>query len=376
MNPDISLINLYHLAAMATLFSGLTLALLLGFAKRAEQTANLFLSLALAVIVLKTGGVTLLFLPALGPLLYFYVRQLTCPDRQFHWKDILHFCPLFVGFLMPAWLILISVIIYLFLSHRLIENFYRRLRPVLMDRPRYAFRRLDRALLLLGLACVLTLFSDTFYLVAALVLIGMAVEVILKPDSHLQLTMPITDRANMKEKGRRLKEAVAANRLYEDAELTLATLAEKLKIHPHDLSRIINMGLEKNFNDFINEFRVREIARKMRDPAFDRLTLLGIAYECGFNSKTTFNRVFKEMTGKTPTEYKNNLEKDVSTHKMALQSQIRPVILRSNSHYMFKNYFKTTFRNLATKQGLFIHQHCRFKHWLGLRHAYYAVCKR
>jgi len=358
MNPYNSLIDLYAIVAMATLFSGLTLALLLGFAKRAEQTANLFLSSALVAIVLKTAGVAPVFLPALGPLLYFYVRRLTSPGRRFHRKDIFHFCPLFVGFLMPAWLVVTSVIIYLYLSHRLIEDFYRRLRLVLMDRPRYAFRRLDKALLLLGLFCASALFSDTFYFAVAFVLMGMTVDIILKPDSNLQLTLPITDRANAKEKGRRLKEAVATSRLYEDAELTLATLAEKLKMHPHDLSRIINMGLEKNFSDFINEFRVREIARKMRDPAFDRLTMLGIAYESGFNSKTTFNRVFKEMTGKTPTEYKNSLKKDVPIHIMALRSQLPPVILRSeprqkwayeklNSHYMFKNHFKTAFRNLA-----------------------------
>ncbi len=127
MNSQLFFIKLYDLAAMATLFSGLTLALLLAFAKRVEQTANLFLSLALTLIVLKTGGVTHFFLPALGPLLYFYVRQLTRPDQRFHWKDILHFCPLLVGFLMPAWLVLISVVIYLFLAQRVIENFYRRL---------------------------------------------------------------------------------------------------------------------------------------------------------------------------------------------------------------------------------------------------------
>ena len=307
---------------MGTLFAGLTLALLLGFAKRAGRTANLFLSSALAVIVLKTGGLTPLFLPALGPLLYFYVRQLTCPDQRFRRKDMLHFCPLLVGYWMPAWLVLISVIIYLYLSHRLIQDFYRRLRPVLMDRPRFAFRRLDRALLLLGLFCMLSLFNDAFCLAVAFVLIGMAAEAMLKPDSSVQLTMPITDRSDAKEKGRRLKEAVAANRLYEDAELTLTTLAVKLMIHPHDLSRIINIGLEKNFSDFINEFRVREVARKMQDPAYDRLTLLGIAYESGFNSKRTFNRVFKEMTGKTPVEYKNSLKKEVPIDKLALLSRI------------------------------------------------------
>jgi putative ABC transport system permease protein len=71
LRPYFFHISLYDLASLGTLFSGLTVALLLGFAKKISQTANLFLSLALAVIVLKTGGITPLLLPALGPLLYF-----------------------------------------------------------------------------------------------------------------------------------------------------------------------------------------------------------------------------------------------------------------------------------------------------------------
>ena len=345
----------------AILFSGLTLALLLGFAKKVSQKANLFLGLALIVIVLKTAGVTPLLLPALGPLLFFHVRQLTCPDRRFRGKDLLHFCPLLVGYWMPAWLVLISVIIYLYLSHRLIEDFYRKLQPVLMDRPRFAFRRLDRTLLGLGLCCGLAFFGDPFFLTVALIAIGMAVEALLKPDNGVQLTMPKTDSLDAREKGRRLREVVAANRLYEDAELTLATLAGKLQIHPHELSRIINMGLEKNFSDFINEFRVRDIARKMEDPANDRVTLLGIAYESGFNSKTTFNRVFKEMTGKTPAEYKNSLKKEVPNDKSGLRSRIRPVILRSGSlpywvseipkrNSMIRNYLKIAYRQLRKQK--------------------------
>ena len=354
-------ISLYDQASIGTLFAGLTVALLLGFAKRVNQTANLFLSSALAVMVLKTGGLTPFFLPALGPLLYFYVRQLTCPDRQFGRKDMLHFCPLVLGYWAPAWLVLISVIIYLYLSHRLIEDFYRRLRPVLMDRPRFAFRRLDGALLLLGFLCVLSLFSGVFYLTIAFVMIGMATEAMLKPDISVQLTTPITDRSDAREKGRRLKEVVAVNCLYGDAELTLTTLAVKLSIHPHDLSRIINVGLEKNFSDFINEFRVREVARKMQDPVYDRLTLLGIAYESGFNSQRTFHRVFKEMTGKTPLEYKNSLKKELPIDKLAPLQPLRPVILRSESppnwaatklkrNYMLKNYFKIFIRQLQRQK--------------------------
>lgn len=363
LNPDIFHINLYHVAAMATLFSGFTLALLLAFAKREGQTANLFLSAALAVIVLKTGGLSPLFLPALGPLLYFYVRRMTSPNLEFARKDILHFSPLLVAYWMPDWLMLISVVIYLYLSHRLIQHFYSRLQPLLMDRPRFAFRRLDKALQLLGLLCMLWLFNDTLSFAVAFVLIGMAAEVILKLDSNTQLTTPITDRYDAKEKSRRLKEAVAVKRLYEDSELTLATLAVKLNIHPHDLSRIINVGMEKNFSDFINEFRVRETARKMQDPAHDQLTLLGIAYESGFNSQRTFNRVFKEMTGKTPVEYKNGLKKELPNDKLAISSHLPLVILRSgsspnwapvklNRNYMFRNYLKIAWRNLINNKVL------------------------
>jgi len=356
LNPHIFHITLYDAVSLGIIFTGLTLALLLALAKRLGQKDNLFLSLALVVIVLKSGGLVPFLLPALGPLVYFYVRQLTCPEQQFRRKDMLHFCSLFVAFWMPVWPILISIIIYLYLSHRLIEAFYSRLRPVLMDRPRFAFRQLDRTLALLGLLCVLWMFYDIFSFAVAFILIIMAGETILKPDGDIQLTMPITDRSDAREKGRRLKEAVAANRLFEDAELTLTTLALKLNIHPHDLSRIINTGLEKNFNDFINEFRVREIARKMQDPAFDHITLLGIAYESGFNSQRTFNRVFKEMTGRTPVEYKNSLKKELPNDKLASLARIRPVILhrdsipkwsheKLNRTVMFKNYFKIAFRN-------------------------------
>jgi putative ABC transport system permease protein len=363
LNSDIFHINLYLLVALATLFSGFTLALLLALAKRESQKANLFLSAALVVIVLKTGELTPMFLPALGPLLYFYVRQLTSPNLQFGQKEMLHFCPLLVAYWMPGLLALISILIYLYLSHRLIQHFYNRLQPVLMDRPRFAFRRLDEALQLLALLSIVWLFNDVLSFAVAFVLMGMAVEVMLKSDSRTQLGTPITDRYDAKEKSRRLKEAVAAGRLYEDAELTLATLAVKLNIHPHDLSRIINTGLEKNFSDFINEFRVREIARKMQDPTYAKLTLLGIAYESGFNSKTTFNRVFKEITGKTPVEYKNSLNKEVPIDKLAPRLQILPVILRSeslqnrayenlNRNYMIRNYLKIALRTLAKQKAL------------------------
>ncbi|WP_040625805.1 hypothetical protein [Mucilaginibacter paludis] len=147
MNFYILHISFYDLISVGTLFTGLTLALLLGFAKRLDHTANLFLSAALLVITWKTGGLTTLLLPALGPLLYFYIRQLTAPGHRLRQKDGLHFTLVLVGYWMPGWLVLTSVVVYVYLSQQLIVGFYSRLRPVLMDRPRYAFRWLEKVCL-------------------------------------------------------------------------------------------------------------------------------------------------------------------------------------------------------------------------------------
>jgi len=352
--------SLHELAPLGTLFTGFTLALLLAFAKRPNKTANLFLSLALAVVVVYAGKLTALFLPASGPLLYFYTRQLIYPGRTFRWKDALHFCPLLIAFWLPGWLLLMSVVIYLFLAHRMIEKHYRQLKVVLMDRPRVAFRRLDITLALLGACCLLSIFNNLFSFAIAFMLMGLAAGIIIKTGNDVQPDIP-TETLEAREKGRRLKEAVLAGRIYEDPELTLAMLAAQLKILPHDLSRIINQGLKKNFSDFINEFRVRDIVRKMQHPAYEHLTLLGIAYESGFNSKTTFNRVFREMTGKTPLEYKKSLKKEVPFDNMALRSHMPPLILRQEGltnwapvkikrSFMISNYVKTGWRNFINNK--------------------------
>jgi AraC-like DNA-binding protein len=88
-----------------------------------------------------------------------------------------------------------------------------------------------------------------------------------------------------------------------DPELNLNQLAGKLGMSTNLLSYTINAGFGQNFNDFVNTHRVNEVIEKFKNPANNNFTLLSIAFDCGFNSKTTFNRVFKKVTKKSPREY-------------------------------------------------------------------------
>ncbi|MBO0936909.1 helix-turn-helix domain-containing protein [Fibrella sp. HMF5335] len=87
--------------------------------------------------------------------------------------------------------------------------------------------------------------------------------------------------------------------------LTLAELAAKLKMPPHVLSKVLNEGYDKNFFDFINTHRINELKVRLHNPQFRSYTLLSMALEVGFNSKTAFNRSFKKLTNQTPSEYLN-----------------------------------------------------------------------
>ncbi len=87
-----------------------------------------------------------------------------------------------------------------------------------------------------------------------------------------------------------------------EPELTLSELAQRLRTNAGLLSRVINAGCGQNFNDFVNTYRVAEARRKLADPRLAHYSLVGVALESGFNSKSTFNRVFKKLTGQVPGE--------------------------------------------------------------------------
>lgn len=91
--------------------------------------------------------------------------------------------------------------------------------------------------------------------------------------------------------------------LYQKNDLSIYDLATRLDVHPNYLSQVINEREKKNFYDFVNQYRLNHFIKLTSDTRNRNLTFLALAYECGFNSKSSFNRYFKKATGKTPSEY-------------------------------------------------------------------------
>jgi len=100
----------------------------------------------------------------------------------------------------------------------------------------------------------------------------------------------------------RLLALMAAEQPWLEPELTLTELAQRLRTNPGLLSRVINAGCGQNFSDFVNTYRVQEARRKLADARYAHYSLVGVALESGFNSKSTFNRVFKKLSGQAPSE--------------------------------------------------------------------------
>ena len=371
-------LNGYDLLFLAAIFIGATFGFLLLLAKRINQSANRFLGLVLLTIVLwiiwvvaididlgryypRWSWIPLQYSLTIGPLLYFYVRNLTQPERHFRAKDMIHFSPFLLEqavqlvqvlesreHTLPTYdsttfqlanpvlqlLAITSITIYLFFSIKRLRAFDRELADQLSDISRYQSKWLQRLLVLFGLLWLAWLpytAVDYFgyhyqlgivsyyplYLLLAFMTIWIGAESFLRPEllivevEKMKVLSNLTEAPTpeLLETANWLRNQLETNLFYVDAGLTLRSLAEALKVHPNELSRIINLGTGKNFNDLINEYRVKEVIRKMQDPQYDRITLLGIAYDSGFNSKTTFNRTFKQVMGQNPASYKSSLKR-------------------------------------------------------------------
>lgn len=105
----------------------------------------------------------------------------------------------------------------------------------------------------------------------------------------------------------RLLNHITEQQPYLETNLSLRLLAEQIEIHPNQLSWLLNENIGQNFNAFINKYRIEAFKLKAKNPKNRHLTIEGLAYESGFNSKTVFNTYFKKETGLTPKQFLKTL---------------------------------------------------------------------
>ena len=306
---------------------------------------------ALAVLM---GSVVLTY----HPLFYLYIRAITAADRRGTLFDILHGAPFLLGMLiwgaylsLPAggtapsgilgsvirspWYFVLSVSVLQSIAY--ITGIIRLLRKH-SERVKSSFSTLDAVNLgwlrrrLLAFIAIwgigLALVAAVRFEAKAMVLVGQIVafltalntfaagyRAMLQPEIFLGPPEAVPGRRYERSSltpdnavlyKARLLEMMESRRPYLDPEITLPKLAKALDIPVAHLSRVINDLFGRNFYEFINGYRVEEAKRRLAAPGSKRAKLIAVALDCGFNSLATFNRVFKELAGRTPSDFRKN----------------------------------------------------------------------
>lgn len=293
---------------------------------------------------------------ALIPSIYLATCHFVSPDRGFWIKDLIHFLP-FISFailnipyfLMSAseklaitkhtenptnassiatliilFLLYGQCVVYWFLSYRLILKHEKNIQKINSSTDLIDLAWLKQMLWGLLLMLILWIIQDSFlhdisitvwgFLLSAFYIATFAVsQKEIYPYRKEELVF-ISEIINENPKNipleaiseiskKKLEELFANKKPYLEPDLTLPKLAEMMNMTTHELSGLINNGFNKNFYHFINGYRIEECKRFLKDSKEDSPNMLGIAYDSGFNSKTTFNTAFKAYTGMSPTEY-------------------------------------------------------------------------
>jgi AraC-like DNA-binding protein len=116
-----------------------------------------------------------------------------------------------------------------------------------------------------------------------------------------------------KEIAQRLEQLMKTEKPYLDGQLTLKNLAEKMNVHPKILSQTINENSKQNFFNYVNLYRVEEVKQRMQDKKYANYKIFMIGLDSGFNTKSSFNTIFKKFTGQTPSEYKSATSKGLNS---------------------------------------------------------------
>jgi AraC-like DNA-binding protein len=298
-----------------------------------------------------------------GPLLYLYVKFMTQPDRKFNWLALLHFIPFVTFFTVSVIFREIPLMKDLrtffapdrFISLRLVYSTvmflsvttYSTLTFIEIRKHQYHIKNILSYTTGMITLNWLKVFSISFY-VAFLILFILGglnmigdfipfdpyfvvftfITVFTFVFSYYIINQPVIfghvvkissieekkevekyTRSGLKDKQAdaflsKLISYVEVKKPYLDGDLSIQDLSDSTGISRHHITQVLNEKHKKNFFTFINEYRVKEVIARFNDPKNNNFTILAIAYDSGFNSKTTFNSIFKSQTGMTPSEFR------------------------------------------------------------------------
>ena len=130
---------------------------------------------------------------------------------------------------------------------------------------------------------------------------------IAKEDEAPSASKKIVSADTVKENTDTLIRYMENEKAYLNSDIRIQDIATSLNLPVHLLSHTINSNLNQNFYDFVNTYRIDEAKSRLKNEQYQDLTIVAIAFDCGFNSKATFNRLFKQYTGLTPSQYKKGI---------------------------------------------------------------------
>jgi AraC-like DNA-binding protein len=300
-----------------------------------------------------------------GPLLYLYVQFMTNPGRKFNWFSLIHFIPFAVFFavsvifrevpllkdlrnffapdrfislrIVYSTCFFLSVSVYSILAFIEIRRHQANLKDLISYTSNVitlnwlkilsiSFYVAFLIFFILGglniigniipfdpyfvIFCFITLFSTvfSFYGIKQPVIFGQEVKITgeERKDTEKYIKSGLKD-SQARIYLEKLISYVEENKPYLNRDLSIQDLSEMTGIPRHHITQVLNEKHGKNFFTFINEYRVKEVISRFNEPKNNNYTILAIAYDSGFNAKTTFNSIFKSQTGMTPSEYREKM---------------------------------------------------------------------
>lgn len=296
-----------------------------------------------------------------GPLLYFYTQGVVYRDFSFKKSDAWHLAPFIsitsywlvqifsvdqeiqanfaekiIAIDLPTWVfaanlaIYLHILAYLWLSWRTIKIYqsvikdkFSRVDEINLDWLSFMIRTFSGITIAAMINNIMPVFDSKIFLffsIAALLLVSfyfinrVLVKALNQPVIFSGITKEETEKyasstlgsEEMEKYKNQLIQLIQTNRPYLNAELKSQDLAEKLAISTKVLSQVINQSFNQNFFDFVNTYRCEEVKRVLQGPD-KKITIIEAMYQSGFNSKSSFNKEFKKLTGQTPSEFKKSL---------------------------------------------------------------------